>query len=205
MYDLEKLSWRIEAKRRKFKILASVYSIMAIAGFLLTIINENKIRMGGFVLIGAGVFLFIHLINKYSPMLLFSPDIKGISIKEHEYVATRVARASSAAGRSIAFRNTGGGSNAGNAKSKRPHVRAATVYVKLEDGNVAAFDGLTSLQTDIYEIGDELLRPSGARYPIILNRDTERQPCPWCGRINSRESFECEVCGLSIIPKKKLN
>ena len=106
MYDLEKLSWRIEAKRRKFKILASVYSIMAIAGFLLTIINENKIRMGGFVLIGAGVFLFIHLINKYSPMLLFSPDIKGISIKEHEYVATRVARASSAAGRSIGKKTT---------------------------------------------------------------------------------------------------
>ena len=202
MYDLEKLSWRIEAKRRKFKILASVYSITAAVGLALAFVNENKIRMWGFILLGMGVFLLIHLITKYSPLLLFSPDIKGISIKEHEYVATKVARASSAGGRSIAFRNTGGGSNAGNAKSKRPHVRSATVYVRLEDGEVAVFDGLTSIQTDIYEIGDELLRPSGARYPIILNRDTEKQPCPWCGRLNTQKSFECEGCGLSILPKK---
>ena len=202
MYDLEKLSWRIEAKRRKFKILASVYSIMAVTGLALAFVNENKIRMWGFILLGAGVFLLIHLITKYSPLLLFSPDIKGISIKEHEYVATKVARASSAGGRSIAFRNTGGGSNAGNAKSKRPHVRSATVYVRLEDGEVAVLDGLTSIQTDIYEIGDELLRPSGARYPIILSRDTEKQPCPWCGRLNTQKSLECECCGLSILPKK---
>jgi hypothetical protein len=200
MYDLEKLSWRVESRRRKFKILAAVYSIAALIGLALCFINKNQIRMWGFILLMAGVFLLIHLINKYSPSLLFSPDVNGISIKEHEYVAAKVARAPT--GRVAIFRNSGGGSNSGNAKAKRPHVRAATVYVRLEDGEVATFDGLTSIQTDIYEIGDELLRPSGARYPIILNRDAEKQPCPWCGRINVRESFECESCGLSIIPKK---
>lgn len=200
MYDLEKLSWRVEARRRKFKILAAVYSVMTAVGLALAFVNKNQVRMWGFILLGAGVFLFIRLITKYSPLLLFSPDIKGISIKEHEYVATKVARAPT--GRVTIFRNAGGGSNAGSAKAKRPHVRAATVYVRLEDGEVATFDGLTSVQTDIYEIGDELLRPSGARYPIILNRDTEKQPCPWCGRINTRESFECGNCRLSIIPKK---
>ena len=207
MYDLEKLSWRVEEKRKRFKMLASFYSIAVLLGVAFIIFGNGKdLRLVllpvGCILLGGGIWLLIRLVGKYSPSVLFSPDVRGVCVKEHEYVATSVSVFGTGNTKGVKFRNSGGGSNAGNARSRRPHVRAAAVYVRLESGDVVILDGLTSVQTDIYEIGDELLRPSGARYPIILNRNVEKQPCPLCGRINSRTDLQCERCGLGILITK---
>lgn len=199
MYDLEKLSWRVDALRKKFKISATVFGIIMLIGAAMLFVKAREVQFFGGVIIAAGIILTIRLIGKYSPTVLFSADVKGISIKEHEYAAVKVARVS--AGRVTRFRS-GTGSNDGLAKSNRPHVRSAAVYLRLENGDVMLIDGLTSLHTDIYEIGDELLRPSGSRYPIVLSRDIEKQPCPWCGRINSMKDHACQRCGLDILKIK---
>lgn len=199
MYDFEKLSCIIEARRKRFKLFIVLYVFMLIIGISLLFFKEKTLAFFGIVILILTVVFLAKLIQSYSPVLLFSKEKRGVLIKEHEYVAN-IKRGLSA--RATVVRQTGAThSTSGNAKSRRPHVRSAYVYIREKNGDVLIIDGLSSLHTDIYEIGDELLRPSGARYPVILNRKAEKQPCPFCGRINDMNSFECSVCGLSIIKK----
>ncbi len=200
MYDLEKLSWIIEAKRKRFKILLALYICLVIIGAVMFFIGEMNVVFYGIIIVIIAVALIFKLIRSYSPGILFSLEKRGILIKEHEYVANIKKGLSGRA--VVAKRTSGPHSSTGNARSRRPHVRSAYVYVRDESGNVLIFDGLTSLHTDIYEIGDEVLRPAGARYPIITvavdNRKIEKQPCPLCGRINEMSKTECGACGLAI-------
>ena len=199
MYDLEKLSWIIDARRKRFKLWLALFIAMLIVGIALFVFGEGNIAFYG-IIVGIVAFaLFADLWRRYSPTVLFSREIKGVNIKEHEYVES--AGGGYTVRRGIAVRGGRTHSNSGHAKSRRPHVRSAYVYVKLDDGNVVILDGLNSNHTDIYEIGDEILRPAGARYPIVLNRDVEKQPCPLCGRINGMDLDGCAFCGLSIIKK----
>lgn len=200
MYDLEKLSWIIEAKRKRFRILLALYICLIIIGAVLFFVGEMNVVFYGIIIVIIAVALIFKLIRSYSPVILFSSEKRGILIKEHEYVAN-VKKGLS--GRAVVAKHTAGAhSSTGNARSRRPHVRSAYIYVRCECGDVLIFDGLTSLHTDIYEIGDEVLRPAGARYPIIVaakdNRKIEKQPCPLCGRINEMNKSECVACGLSI-------
>ena len=199
MYDLEKLSWIIDARRKKFKLWLALFVAMLIAGVVLFIVGEGDIALYGIIVAVVALVLFVDLWRRYSPPVLFYREIRGVNIKEHEYVES--ARGGYTVRRGIAVRGGKTYSNSGNAKSKRPHVRAAYVYVRLENGDVVILDGLNSNHTDIYEIGDEILRPAGARYPIVLSRKIEKQPCPLCGRINSMDDEGCASCGLSILKK----
>ena len=200
MYDLEKLSWIIASKRKRFKILLALYICLVIIGAVLFFIGEMNVVFCGIIIAIIAVALIFKLIRSYSPSVLFSSEKRGILVKEHEYVATVKRGLSGRA--TVAKRTAGTHSSSGNAKSRRPHVRSAYIYVRDGNENVLIFDGLTSLHTDIYEIGDEVLRPAGARYPIIVaakdNRKIEKQPCPLCGRINEMNKSECVACGLSI-------
>ena len=200
MYDLEKLSWIIERKRNRFKIFLAFYCALLAAGVILFFIEEKTVAFIGAVLVIAAVILIVKHIGAYSPSILFSGEKRGINIKEHEYVAN-IKRGLS--GRAVVAKHVAnGGSKSGNARIRRPHVRSAYVYISENNGNVTILDGLTSLQTDVYEIGDELLRPSGSRYPIIVSRDTAKQPCPLCGRINTMDQSKCSSCGLEILKKQ---
>ena len=200
MYDLEKLSWIIEARRKSFKLWITLYAVIFVAGVIVFFAGGEDVALFGIIAVLVAIFLTVKLWRKYSPGVLFSREIKGVNIKEHEFVQS--ARGGYSMKRGIATRlRVSTYSNSGSAKSKRPHVRSAYVYVRLDSGDVTILDGLTSLHTDIYEIGDELMRPSGARYPVVLSREIEKQPCPLCGRINSMKKDECASCGLSIIKK----
>ena len=201
MYDLEKLSWIIDERRKKFKLWISLYAAIFVSGVIVFFAGGEDIALFGVIAVIAAIFLTVKLWRKYSPGVLFSAEIRGENVKEHEFVQS--VRGGYSMKRGIATRLTvSTHSNSGSAKSKRPHVRSAYVYVRLADGNVVILDGLTSLHTDIYEIGDEIMRPAGARYPIVLSRELEKQPCPLCGRINRMDSDECASCGLSIVKKK---
>ena len=204
MYDLEKLSWVIAERRKKFKIFLAVYSFVFIFGCILFLLEDKNVKFSGIILVIVAVALLAKLVRRYSPSVLFSKEKQGILVKEHEYVAS-VARGLSAR-RTFVRTTAAGHSSAGNARSKRPHIRSAYVYIKDANGDVIILDGLTSLHTDIYEIGDELLRPSGARYPFIAvganGRKVDKQPCPLCGRINSPNDESCNSCGLSIIKRR---
>ena len=201
MYDFEKLSWRIDEKRKKFKICIVIYILLFVAGVVMFFAGDDNVAFLGIIVDLVSIFLFANVWRTYSPTVLFSEEIKGVNIKEHEYVQS--VKNGLSMRKNFALRGAKTYSNSGNAKSRRPHVRAAYVYVRMEDGDVAVLDGLTSLHTDIYEIGDELFRPAGARYPVIISRNAEKQPCPFCGRINDMDSLECQSCGLSILQKRK--
>lgn len=199
MYDLEKLSRIIDGKRRRFKIFAALYCALFAIGVGLFFVREKTVAFIGILLAVAAVALLAKHIGAYSPAILFSAEKRGVLIKEHEYVANIKKGLSGRA--TVAKQVANSHSKTGNAKSRRPHVRSAYVYIREDNGNVTILDGLTSLQTDVYEIGDELLRPSGARYPIIVSRTPEKQPCPLCGRINGTDKWECASCGLDILRK----
>lgn len=199
MYDLEKLSWIIDARRKRFKLWLGLLAAMLIAGVLLFIIGDDDVALYGIIVAVTALALLGDLWRRYSPTVLFSREIRGVNVKEHEYVES--AGGGYSARRGPAMRGIRTHSNSGHAKSRRPHVRAAYIYVRLESGDVVILDGLNSNHTDIYEIGDEVLRAAGARYPIVLNRDVEKQPCPLCGRINGMDAEGCASCGLSIIKK----
>ena len=199
MYDLEKLSWIIADRRKRFKLWLALYVCIFIAGAVLFFFEDKNVVFVGIILAVISIFLTVRLWRRYSASVLFSKEIRGVNIKEHEYVQS--ARGGYSVKRGFAMRTVKTHSNSGNAKSKRPHVHAAYIYVREENGNVVILDGLTSRQTDIYEIGDEVLRPSGARYPIVMSREPDRQPCPLCGRINGMDEESCPSCGLTILKK----
>ena len=199
MYDLEKLSWIIADRRKRFKLWLTLYVCVFIVGAVLFFFENKNVMFSGIILAVISIFLTVRLLRRYSPTVLFSREIRGVNIKEHEYVQS--ARGGYSVKRGFAMRTVRTHSNSGHAKSRRPHVRAAYIYVREENGDVVILDGLTSRQTDIYEIGDEVLRPSGARYPIVISREPERQPCPLCGRRNGMDEACCPSCGLDVLKK----
>jgi hypothetical protein len=195
-YDLEKLSWRVAQRKRRFFTTLAVYAfVAAIGGVMLFADNKTVVFLGVIIVIFALAALIGH-VSRSGVAYLFSGECRGINVKEHEYVANAPRGLSPSRAFMLRAKTY---SRSGNPGPRTARVRQAYVYLRLPDGNVIILDGLSSLHTDIYEIGDELLRPSGARYPIVLNRELDRQPCPLCGRINGRDNMECASCGLDII------
>ena len=86
MYDLEKLSWIIEARRKRFKLWLALFAVMLIAGAVLFIVGDDNIALYGIIVTVAALVLLGDLWRRYSPAVLFSKEIRGINIKEHEYV-----------------------------------------------------------------------------------------------------------------------
>ena len=76
--------------------------------------------------------------------------------------------------------------------------------MRCRDGNIYEATGLLPLHTDIYDDNDLLYKPEGAKYPIILDRETNSQPCPLCGTVNKKEEHECRHCGLPVVKGSRL-
>jgi hypothetical protein len=126
--------------------------------------------------------------------VLFSKEITGINIKEHEFAIVNL-RPTFSARIIMPRRNT---SSFANRSRRTKPPTGAIVYLRVADDDVAYIDGLTNAQTDIYEIGDTLYKYPGTRYPIIIGRKTISQPCPLCGTANKESEPECITCGLPI-------
>ena len=197
-YDLEKLSFRIAEKKRRFFIGISLYALLAIVSVPLMLTGEKTVVFTGALLLILSILLALRHISRYDPAILFSKEKRGVNGKEHEYVQNAPRGLSPRRAFMLRAKTHSGSGNAG---PRTARVRAAQVYIRLEDGNVEILEGLSSLQTDIYEIGDELLRPAGARYPVIVSRSAKRMPCPFCGRINSEGDQQCAACELPIYPR----
>lgn len=195
-YDLEKLSWRVAERKKRFLTVLALYALMAAVGIALLFIDNKTVVFIGVVVIIVAVFAVSRHISRSRPGYLFSKEQRGINVKEHEYIANAPRGLSPRRAFMLRAKTY---SNSGNASARTARVRQAYVYLRLDDGNVIILDGLTSLHTDIYEIGDELLRPAGARYPIVIGRDVKNQPCPLCGRINAASELACAGCGLDIL------
>ena len=193
-YEMKK---RIENKKQRFIKLSVLVGALFLSCIILIFVFMNKNNNMVFLSsMGLVILIFAEhkIIAKHHPEIIFSKEIKGENIKEIEYLPQSV-KIYSAQYKRI---NSHYKSAHNNTKSIPRNVRAK-VYLKLDDENVREIDGLSKAHTDFYEDGDMLLKYAGTKYPIVVNRDTDKQPCPLCGKINSKEKKQCERCGLDII------
>ena len=195
-YDLSQLEERIKERKRIFKIKTCVYLLVFIVAVVIIALNygnnDSAVFYSGLAIVVL-IFVFASTMRKYSPGILFSREISGINIKEDEYVLLSQKRGYKAGKYSkYVVPHIGSGM-----LSHRERIVAA-VYLRLDDGDVYLIDRISTIHTDLYEIGDRLYKPAGVKYPIIVSRESERQPCPFCGKLNDATTANCQGCGLNI-------
>ena len=170
------------------------FLITAIAAAIIIIFPEVTVIFVCVLAVVVSVVYTVKTVRRYHPLVLFSKDVRGINIKEHEFVVTNRRMTFSA--RKVMPRVNTSTFTGGKTRTKPP--TSAIVYLRLKDGNVTYIDKLFNAQTDIYEIGDTLYKYPGTRFPIILNREVEAMPCPLCGTANKNTEPHCITCGLKI-------
>ena len=191
---------RIAKQKRKFLAVFAVDLFALIGGivFLLLDIN-NALFFRGIIIIAFTLLYMWCIFEKYSPKTLFSKELKGENIKEdvyEVYVRRGVALRPKQVGMPY------GGRPLSHTRMAKTLLRSA-VYLRLEDGNIKEIRGMRVEHVELYEDGDTLFKYAGTSYPIILSRETERQPCPLCGTINLTKDDACIHCGLKIEKEKK--
>ena len=197
-YDCDDLARRVEKRKKEFLtrwLLSVAVAIGAvIAGAL---VPERKFVVAATVIIAIVIFYVVKTFKRYKPTVLYSAEIKGVNIKEHEIMCVRE-------GKPIYRRFPNTPHNYSNHRSgdfPRHKIRGS-VFMQLEDGNIYEVSNLNVAQLEFYEDGDELLKPAGARYPEVVGREVDKQVCPLCGRINHKGSEACGSCGLLIVKER---
>ena len=192
-YNEADITKRISGRRRDFivKIMISALIILAAALVIMFFPEVTVIFISVAVIILCAVYI-IKTLKRYHPLTLFSGEVRGENIKEHEFVVTN--RRPTFSARRVMPRIKTSTFTGGKTRTKPP--TSAIVYLRLENGDVTYIDGLFGAQTDIYEIGDTLYKYPGTRFPIIINREVKAQPCPLCGTANKVTEERCITCGL---------
>ena len=154
-YNESEIKRRIDGRRRDFILKIIVWVLLDAAALTVAVIltEITPIFISAVTVIISVIFI-TKAVRRYHPMSLFSGEIKGINVKEHEFVQTNLRPTFSA--RIIMPRAKTSGFAAQRTRTKAP--TSAIVYLKLENGNVTYIDRLTNAQTDIYEIGDTLYK-----------------------------------------------
>ncbi len=47
-----------------------------------------------------------------------------------------------------------------------------------------------------YAVGDEVMLPPWANFPVVVSREIKCPLCPWCGCPGADTTAECEECGM---------
>jgi membrane protein YdbS with pleckstrin-like domain len=89
IYNADELSSRVKKRKKEFGTKASILLLLAIA-FTATalIFSEPSVIFISVCLIILSAVLLIRVMRKYEPFVLFSREVRGINIKEHEFVVT---------------------------------------------------------------------------------------------------------------------
>ena len=76
-------------------------------------------------------------------------------------------------------------------------IYRAVINAKSESGEIVSIGKFNEDQTAYLAVGDEIVIPKYARYPIITNEKESRQKwlCPLCGEVN-RDGTPCTGCGF---------
>ncbi len=195
IYDAEEIAMRVDKKRKVFLKKIGIISFLIISALAVIILNLNDYATVLCVLAEIPLILsFARSFTKHGARTLFSREVSGKNLKEYEYniygyTQSRIYH------RGIAPRT--------NVNRKNVPLRLnGTVYLELEDGNIVSLNGLYKSHMDIYEEGDILLKYAGTKFPIVINREVLRQPCPICGEVNDRSTDFCKACGLRIVKKR---
>ena len=203
MYDSEEIKKVVKQKKTAIIIEFSIIiALMAIA-LILSVLNiSSTVTFVCIVTELVLLFAIYKIFDVQSPLVYFSKEVRGVNIKEDEYISRK------AYGPGLSWRQIGGHAppqpfapNTGaNRRSTPPNVRGR-VYLRLDDGNVAAISTLYKSHTELFDEGDTLLKYAGTQFPVVISRKLDRQPCPICGEINDMTADRCHICGLGIIRK----
>ena len=196
MYDSKEIEKLINAKRKNFYIKASVILCVMIASLVLSLIGLNDtITVLGVVAEFPLLYFLVKTWNKSEAKVLLKGEIKGKNIKEIEYGIQND-------GQPPIFRWSNTPNTYANRKT-HPRRLNGNVYLELDNGSVKEITGLYKSHIDIYEEGDILLKYAGTKYPVVLSRKIDIQPCPICGELNDMSRDACHNCGLGIIKNGK--
>ena len=194
-YDEKEIAARVSKRKRDFLIRILCPTALILSAVIIAVALPNNTVIFLSVLISILTIAFIaRTLSHYHPMVLFSKEILGENVKEHEFVVTNCRPRLSARLTTTRWRPRSVSQR--GARTKPP--TSAVVYLRLPDGNVTFIDGLSGAHTDVYEIGDTLYKYPGTRYPIIRSREVKAQPCPICGTVNKLGECECITCHLKI-------
>ena len=199
-YNCNEIEKRVYEKRRKFILTLSVTLLLMIVSLVLILFKISD-ELTFICIVAEIVLLFViyRIFDTQQPEIIFSKRIKGVNIKEDEYISRK------APGPGLKWRQVGGlaspapiAPNTGaNRRRVFPNIRSR-VYIQLENGSIVTISSLYKSHTALYEEGDVLLKYSGTQFPVVISREISRQPCPICGEINEANENSCKQCGLSI-------
>ena len=191
-YDKNAISERVGAEKKKFLTLSAFFlAVLFTCCAIMIFTDGNGLFFSAMLIAAATVFIAFRTLKKFTPSVLFSKEVKGENIKEHE-INVSGAGGMRMSHRSVVMPNTGA-----NRKASLRRIRG-TVYLKDESGNIAEINDLSAQHMNFYEDGDVLLKYAGTKFPIVISRPVDMQPCPLCGRINKSTEDACRTCGLEI-------
>ena len=205
MYDLKEIEKIVKQKRKMLVTEFTIIIALMIAALILLILNINSTVT--FICIVAELallFAIYKIFDVQSPSIWFSKEIRGVNIKEDEYVSRKTP------GPGLSWRQVGGPAspqpfapNTGANRRRTPPNIRSRVYLQLEDGNIVTISTLYKSHTELFLEGDTLLKYAGTHFPIVVSRDMQKQPCPICGEMNDMSADACHTCGLGIIKTKE--
>ena len=212
MYDIKEIEKIVKQKRKLIITEFAIIIALMIVALVLLIVNINSTVT--FICIVAELallFAIYKIFDVQSPSIWFSKEIRGVNIKEDEYVSRKTPGPRLTPGPRSKWRQVGIllGSPApivpntgANRRRTPPNIRSR-VYLQLEDGNIVTISTLYKSHTELFVEGDTLLKYAGTHFPIVVSRRIQRQPCPICGEINDMSNDSCHGCGLSIAEESR--
>lgn len=196
MYDSKEIEGKVKQKRQEFWTKIIIVLFFMLVSLVISTINFNDTATVLCVIVEFPLFFFIvKIYNKSEAKILLSRKITGKNIKEYEYGIQND-------GQPPIFRWSNTPNTYANRKT-HPRRLNGSVYLELDNGNVKEITGLYKSHIDIYEEGDILLKYAGTKYPVVLSRKIDIQPCPICGEVNDMSADACQSCGLGIIKTDK--
>lgn len=205
MYDSNEIEKIVKQKRRILITEFAIIITLMIVALVLLIVNINSAVT--FICIIAELallFAIYKIFDVQSPSIWFSKEIRGVNIKEDEYVSRKMP------GPGLSWRQVGGPAspqpfapNTGANRRRIPPNIRSRVYLQLEDGIIVTLSTLYKSHTELFVEGDTLLKYAGTHFPIVVSREMQKQPCPICGEVNDMSADACHNCGLNIIKTNK--
>ena len=140
-YDYSEIRERVGSAKDSFVRRTVIDLILILTALIIYILYGDDVTVSFFCIVCGSAVLVCMLFRIFSPQsrVLFSGELTGVNVKEHEYVAN--ARST--------FRLGGKGAHTPRPKytgvtgqgRTRPRT-SAVVYLRLEDGNVISLGGL---------------------------------------------------------------
>ena len=196
MYDIREMSRIVKRKQIRIIIKLSIIAFFLAFALVFSLLNISRaMTFSSIALVLFCLFALYRIFDTENPTVAFSKEIKGENVMEDEYITGKTSSPD------LAFGSVKPVMPSTRANRRRNGYRGGSVYLKLDCGNIVILSGLTKAQIDLYNKGDILFKYKGTKYPVVISRDVENQPCPICGEINGSEKEACDVCGLKILKK----